>query len=90
MAPLSSESGNLFKKPINPFCLYARFQSKKTKSGARIPATARRITAFFTATIKKAPTTRVIRSSSKTTHIASLDTLNRSFASSLKLVTAEP
>ena len=61
-----------------------------TKTGAKTPATANKITDFFTATIKNAPTTKPITTTIKNTHIAARETLNPYLPSWLKLVTAEP
>nr|GMD91742.1 tropinone reductase-like 3 [Ipomoea batatas] len=88
--PAFTRALNPVRKPSKLRSLNATFHINNTTSGAKTPARAMRTIAFFTATIKKAPTTRAIKRTTRNAHVASFDTLNPSFVDSLNLVTAAP
>jgi hypothetical protein len=90
IAPLSSVSGCLLTLPHHPLLPHAQFQINPTNKGTKTAPTATKITAFLTATIKKAPTSNPIKSTTITTHTTGLETLSPTFTSSAKLVTADP
>jgi len=90
MAPLSSASGYLFTNPKSPRLPQTQFQAIKTTTGTITAPRATKITAFFTATMRNTPTSKHIATTTMNTQTTALDTLNPTFTSSFRLVTADP